>query len=1081
MKKFLMLLLFLVPISLMAQELSITGKVLDKETNEPLPGVTVYIKGTTNGTISGNSGEFNIRVKKADVLVFSFIGMKTKEVVVGDETNLTIHIEPEISELDEVVVSVGYFNVKKSDLTGSVAQVTSHQMEKVRTNSVERMLQGQVAGVVVNENSEPGGGVSISIRGTNSMLGGTQPLYVVDGIPIDPIQDAQGNSNSGQSQSSLSFLNPNDIEKMEVLKDAAATAIYGARGANGVVVITTKQADGKAGRDQLSVTADFAMSELNQQIDVLNGPQFEGYMNQRTINQLYIDITNPSRDGMVFDGTQDLTPENFEELDGYTMPYPTSIGINTNWQDEVYRKAYSKMFNVAYRGGDQNSNLSVSLGLSDNQGVIINTDYKRATFNMNGMRKAFDKKVSVFTKTNASYGKGRASSVGNGQMYQDRSVVSNALRFQPIFDMLEPGQDDDVYAELNEGQILSNPYTLAKYVEDDKTAITFNQALSVVGKITPHLSATAKGAFNYQKSLRDSYYPTFTTRGRRNNGEATQSYNQNIKTYAEGNLHYVRKFGQHKLDAIVVGTYEVNNIRATFNKAYGYGSDITSYYTFESATDIVVPVTRFTRVGLLSGLFRVGYNYKGKYYVDVNARMDSSSKFAENKKSAFFPSVALAWRASEEPFLKGVESISNLKLRASYGKTGSNPIAAFQSLGVMSPIRYNFNNKVTVGYFEQNLANPNLTWETTDQYNAGVDFSMFNSRLNLTFDAYYKLTHDLLQLVNLPASNGYATKVDNFGEVENKGIELTLGGDIIRNKDWQWNILGTFSVNRNQLVKLNSNLEYQLGPAVGYDKTYPSMFMEGQPLGIFWGAETDGVYANWDEAAASGINDAAAGEIKYINHSVDYDENGEPLDVQTINFDDYVQIGDPNPDFTASINNSLSFRNWDLSILFTGQKGGDILWVDSWPLNALKKSTNVATDAYNDSWKAPLIVTPVYDEVLEDYTYEVAYNPAVGQTTGVTNPAAATDGGQRAIVSDRQIYDGSFIKLKNVNIGYTFRFKSKKSLRLYASGQNLFTWTNYPGYDPEVQAFNKDPQRRSIDFGAFPGTRNYVFGVKLDF
>ncbi|WP_439182763.1 SusC/RagA family TonB-linked outer membrane protein [Carboxylicivirga taeanensis] len=1081
MKKLLILLWFLVPISLMAQELSISGKVLDKELNEPLPGVTVYIKGTTTGTISGNSGEFTIKANKQDVLVFSFIGMKTKEVLVGEETKLTVFIEPEISELDEVVVSVGYFNVKKSDLTGSVAQVTSQQMEKVRTNSVERMLQGQVAGVVVNENSEPGGGVSISIRGTNSMLGGTQPLYVVDGIPIDPIQDAQGNNNSGQAQSSLSFLNPNDIEKMEVLKDAAATAIYGARGANGVVVITTKQADGKSGKDQFSVNVDFALAELSQQIDVLNGPQFEGYMNQRAINQLYVDITNPGRDGMVFDGTQALTPENFEELNGYTLPYPTTTGINTNWQDEVYRKAYSKSFNVAYRGGDPNGNLSISLGLSDNQGVIIDTDYKRATFNMNGMRKALDNKIEIYSKTNTSYGKGRASSVGNGQMYADRSVVSSALTFQPIFGLLEAGEDDEIYAELNEGQIMSNPYTLAKYVEDQKTAITFNQALSVVGKISPHLSATAKGAFNYQKSLRDSYYPTFTTRGCRNNGEATQSYNQNIKTYAEANLHYVRKFGQHKLDAIAVGTYEVNNIRAMFNKAYGFGSDMTTYYTFESATDIMVPVSRFTRVGLLSGLFRVGYNYKGKYYVDVNARMDSSSKFAENNKSAFFPSLALAWRASEEPFLKDSESISNLKLRASYGKTGSNPIAPFQSLGTMSPIRYNFNNQVEVGYFEANLANPDLTWETTDQYNAGVDFSMFNSRLNFTLDGYYKLTHDLLQLVNLPASNGYATKVDNFGEVANKGLELTLGVDIIRQAELQWNVLGTFSINRNELVKLNSNLEYQLGPAVGYDKTYPSMFMEGQPLGIFWGAETEGIYANWDEAKASGINDAAAGEIKYVNHSVDYDEAGNPLDVQTINFDDYVQIGDPNPDFTASLNSSLSYKNWDLSILFTGQKGGDILWVDSWPLNALKKSINVSTEAYADSWKAPLSVTPVYDEATEGYTYEVVYNPAAGQTTGVLNPGAATDGGQRAIVSDRQIYDGSFIKLKNINIGYTFRFQSKKSLRLYASGQNLLTWTDYPGYDPEVQAFNKDPQRRGIDFGAFPGTRSYVFGVKLDF
>ncbi len=1075
-----MLLLLLIPISLWAQKSSITGKVYDKSSGELIPGVTIQIKGTANGTITGSNGEFNLQAKSSDILVFSFIGMKTKEVEVGNKTTLKIQMEGAVSELEEVVVSVGYFNVKKSDLTGSVAQVTSAQMEKVRTNSVERMLQGQVAGVVVNENSEPGGGISISIRGTNSILGGTQPLYVVDGIPVDPLQDAQGNNNSGQSQSALNFLNPNDIEKMEVLKDAAATAIYGARGANGVVVITTKQADGTKGKDNLSVSLDFGISEVNRQIDVLNGPEFESYMNQRAINQLYIDITNPTRSGLVFDGTQALTAENFEELGTFSVPYPETTGINMNWQDKVYRKAFSKSANVAYRGGDANSNISISLGLSDNEGVIIDTDYKRATFNMNGMRKAFDKKLTFYTKTNASFGKGKGSSVGNGQMYSNRSVVSNALLFQPVFGLLEAEQNDEVYAELNEGQMMSNPYTLAKFVEDEKTAITFNQALSVVGEITPHLTATIKGSVNYQKSLRDNYYPTFTTRGNRNNGEATQSFNQNIKTYTEGNLNYARKFNAHSLNAVIVGTYEVNNIRTAFNKAYGYGSDITSYYTFESATDIVVPQTMFTRVGLLSGLFRVGYNYKGKYYIDVNGRVDSNSKFAANKKTAVFPSVALAWRASEESFFKNIEPISNLKLRMSYGKTGSSPIAPYQSLGLMSPTRYNFNDQVMVGYYEQNMANPNLTWETTDQYNVGIDFSMFNSRLNLTFDAYYKLTRDLLQKVNLPASNGYAWRTDNFGEVENKGIELTLGGDIIRKDDFQWNMLGTFSVNRNKLVKLNSNLAYQLGPAVGYDKTYPSMFMEGKPLGIFWGAQTDGIYADWNEAIASGINDAAAGEIRYVNHSVDYNGDGS-LAPQSINFDDYVQIGDPNPDFTASIINTFSYKNWDVSILFTGQKGGDILWVDSWPLNALKKSTNVSTEAYNDSWKAPITATPVYDEVAQTYAYDVAYDSSAGQTNGVGNPAAATDGGQRAIVSDREIYDGSFIRLKNINLGYTFRFKSKKSLRLYASGQNLLTWTAYPGYDPEVQAFNKDPQRRGIDFGAFPGTRNYVFGVKLDF
>ena len=1072
MKKLLILLLIVMPLGLFAQQRNISGVVTDRITGSQLPYVTVLIKGTQEGTTTDENGKFNIKANDNDVLVFIYIGSKTKEVAVQMRSIINVSLEDDISQLDEI--SLGYFNVRKGDLTGSISQVTSEVLEKNRTNSVEKMLQGQVAGLVVSESSEPGGGIGISIRGTNSMLGGTQPLFVVDGIPIEPLLDAQGNSGSGQSQSSLSFLNPNDIEKMEVLKDASATAIYGARGANGVVVITTKSADNVKGTDKISVTVETTLTDVIKNIDVFDGPEFEGFMNQRVVNQLYIDITNPNRSGLVFDGTQPITADNFDEVAEFQLPYPESTGINTNWQDEVFRKANSKNYNIAYRGGSKSSNLSISLGLLDTKGVIINSDFKRATFNMGAKRTAFDDRITLLSQTKASYSNGNSASTGNGQIFQQRGVISHSLRFQPIFPLLEPGQGDDIYAELNEDEQISNPYTLAKDVVDKKEAVFFSQSLTITGEITPKLSATLKGAFNYQKSFRDSYYPTNTTRGRKNNGEATQAFLQNIKTYAEANLHYKNNFNGHRVDAIVVGTYENNNIRSMFNKAFNYGSDLTSYYTFESATDIEVPIAGFNEQSLLSALMRVAYNYKGKYYVDVNARMDASSKFAENKKSAIFPSIGLAWRASEEPFLKGVESISNLKLRLSYGKTGSNPIQPYQSLALTSPIRYNFNNQVVTGYYEENLSNPDLTWETTDQFDVGVDFSMFNSRLNLTVDAYYKNTHDLLQFVNLPASNGYESRVDNFGEVENKGLEFSLGVDVIRKSDFSWNVLGILSINKNKLVELNSNLEYQLGPSVGYNSTFPSMFMEGKPLGIFWGAQTEGIYANWQEANDSGIEGAAPGEIKYVNNYVDTDQDGNPNPLQQINFDDYVQIGDPNPDFTASLSNTVSFKNWDLSFLFTGQKGGDVLWVDSWALASFSRSANGSASAYNSAWIAPLTV--------DKTSGQISYDESVGRLADANNPAPSTTFGDRFSVSDRQIFDGSFIKLKNVNLGYTYNIKGTgRSLRFYASAQNLFTWTDYPGFDPEVQSYNKNPQKRGIDFGSYPGTKSYVFGVKFNY
>ena len=1065
-KTILFLLLF--PMLVLAQGISLEGNVVDTDSNDPLPGATVFIKGTSNGTTTNFDGNFELNALVGDTLVISYLSMKTQELVVLSSP-LSIRMEQDVNQLEEVSVSVGYFDVNKKDLSGSIAQIDAKQLEKNRTNSIESLLQGQAAGVVVTESSEPGGGVGISIRGVNSMLGGTQPLYVLDGVPVNPVTDAQGNGGTGGQQSSLAFLNPNDIEKIEVLKDAAATAIYGARGANGVVVITTKTADKAEGADKISINYDTSVALVREQIEVLDGPGFERYMNQRQINQLYQSITNPARAGGAFDGSQALTEENYPEITDLELPYPVSSGINTNWQEETYRPAFSNMYNISYRGGNFKRNLAISLGVLDQDGVIINSNNKRITYNMNAKRKAFDNKIDFFSKTNISYKKGNASSVGNGEIFAQRGVVSQALQFQPIFSLLNPGEQDDVYAALNEGNIVSNPYTLARDVIDQKTAVTVRQVFSVVGKIAPKLTGTIKGAYNYQRSTRDNYYPIATTRGRRNDGEASQASLENTKIYAEANLRYKNRFNAHRIDAIVLGTFEKNNIRSLFNKATGYGSDNTSFYNFSSATEIFVPISKFREVGLLSGLARVGYNYKRKYYVDLNARVDASSKFATNKKSALFPSIALSWVASKEPFLQKVAAISQLKLRLSFGKTGSNPISPYQSLALLTPIRYNFDNQLITGYFESNLANDDLTWEKTDQFNVGLDLSLFDSKWNLTIDAYHKLTNDLLQNVNLPVSNGYTSRVDNFGSVENKGIEFSLNTNLVQTKDFIWDIRANLSFNRNELKSLNSNLEYQLGPYVGFTQANPILFKVGQPLGIYWGAQTDGIYANWDEANASGIVGAAPGEIKYLNNSVQVDASGQPLASQQINFDDYVKIGDPNPDYTFSISNSFSYKKWDLSILLTGQKGGDLFWVDSWQLSGLQKTTNVLTSSFNNSWIAPLSVD----------NGQVTFNPAVGNTENASHPAAILNNGPRALVSDRQIFDGSFFRLKNINLGYTFNFPNQRSFRVYATGQNILVWTDYPGYDPEVKTYTKNPQKRGVDFGTYPGTKTYLLGLKF--
>lgn len=1053
-----------------AQKIEGFGKVLDKETNSPLPGATIVIKDSSNGVTSDFDGNFKIKSSLGDVLVVSYIGYNSIEVVVV-ESEMIILMEPDLAELEEVTISVGYFDVSKKDLSGSISQINTEQLEKNRGSSLENLLQGQVAGVVINESSEPGGGVGISIRGTNSILGGTQPLYVLDGIPISPISDAEGNTTSGNAQTSMNFINPNDIEKIEILKDAAATAVYGARGANGVVLITSKSANKNKGEDKISVTIDSYLTSVREKINVMDGPGFESYMNQRVLNQIYQQITNPDRDGGAFDGSQALTVENYPEIDDYSIPYVESTGINTDWQDETYRLASTNSVNLSYMGGDFKKNLSINLGLFDQEGVIVNSTNKRWFLNTSAKTKAFGDKIDIYSRTNLSYKEGNASSVGNGQIFMQKSVVSQVLQFQPIYSLLDTGESDDVYSSLNEGDLISNPYTLAKYVIDQKKSFRIRQALSIIGKLTPKLTATFRGAYDYQNNTRDNYYPSSTTRGYINNGEASQSSLVNRKIYAEGNLRYRNRINLHRIDATLVATYEQNTIRSMFNKAIGFANDNTSFYNFNVADEIFVPISQYRENGLLSALTRFGYNYNRKYYIDLNARVDASSKFAENKKSAVFPSVAISWVISKERFLRSLRRVNDLKLRFSYGKTGSNPISPYQSLALMSPIRYNFDDELVIGFYEQNLENDDLTWETTDQFNAGFDLSMFNSRLNVTFDAYHKLTYDLLQNVNLPPSNGYSSRVDNFGEIENKGFEIGLQINILKKTDFKWDLYSNYSLNRNKLVSLNSNLDYQLGPSIGFSQAQPIMFMVGQPLGIFWGAETNGIFENWEQASASGIPNAAPGEINYVNRSVEYDEFGNPSDNQVIDFDDYVKLGDPNPDFTFSIGSEFSYKNWDMSLLFTGQEGGDIFWVDSWQLSGLFRTRNHLSDSFDSSWKAPLSYS----------NGSIIYDPSVGNTIGVTNPAAIIENGNRNTPSDRQVFDGSFLRLKNINLGYNFNFKNGNSLRLYLSGQNLLTWTKYPGYDPEVRTYTRNPQKRGVDFGSYPGTKSYIFGLKFNY
>jgi TonB-linked SusC/RagA family outer membrane protein len=1003
-----------------AQTRPVTGTVLGAADRAPLPGVSVVIKGTTTGTATDADGKFSLPVPAGDAtLVFSFVGYEPVEVKVGGNNTVpTVQLKEKATELNDVVV-VGYGTQRKRDLTGSVASVTAEQVAEVPIARADQILQGRVSGVQVTQtNAEPGGNVSIRIRGTNSINTGNEPLFVVDGFP------GAGDLNS---------INPSDIESVEILKDASATAIYGSRGANGVVLITTKK--GKAGRHSVNFETYTGIQTVRRTYDLMTASEFAQYQ---------YEVWEQGQGGSATPTPAPYTPEEI----------PT-LGKGTDWQDAILRTGRQSNYQLGFNGGTDEARYNLSLNYFDQQGIILNSGFQRGTVRLNLDRKISNKLTFSLSSQVAGTLEKRAfvnsSGGSNGGVLLDALRISPAV---PVYD--EFGELTYSNGPLPYVEDVGNPVAYALKTKDRRTTVRglFNAAGTY--EIVKGLTLRVTGGLDYRTVQSDVYRPSDIFLGRLTNGSATRGETNRYSWLNENTLTYDRQFSPNHALNVVGGL--------TFQKFYGsdFGSSATNFFTNTLGSDnlalggnILTPSSGRYANSLASYFGRVNYRLLEKYLFTVTMRADGSSRFGKNNKWGYFPSAAFAYRLIDEPFMKNLgerAALSDLKLRVGYGVTGNQEISNYQSLARYDVGAYAAGSTRLVGLVPLNIPNPNLRWESTAAANFGLDLAFLQNRIGITADYYQKKTTDLLLQVSTPRTTGYNSIYLNAGSVQNRGFEFALNTANIDTEKFGWNTNLNFSVNRNKVLDLNGEYERYVGQSssslfVGSGLGQTSVLRVGEPIGSFYGYVFDGIWQTQEEITASGTRTAVRpGDPRYK------DLNGD----NTITALDRTIIGRAQPDFIYGITNNFKYGGFNLSVFVQGVQGSDVLNLNRYELESGLTSTNKLHSVVN------------------------RWTPA---NTNTTIPrAGSTIRRSTGIVSD-VVEDGSFARLKTVTLGYTLPKFSKvvKSASVYVTGQNLITWTKYSGYDPEVNSFGSDNLSLNTDYNAYPSTRTFIAGLRLGF
>lgn len=1001
-------------------DVTVTGSVMDQN-GDPVPGATVSVPGTGIGTATDLDGKYTITVPEGATLVFSFIGFEAQSIEVGDQSVIDVVLSEDMASLEEVVV-VGYGAVKKSNLTGSVSSVDMEDLKGIPITSIDQGLGGRASGVMVTQTSGmPGAVASIRIRGSSSLQGGNEPLYVIDGFPIYS-GGGFGNTGGGARMSGLSTINPSDIESIEILKDASATAIYGARAANGVVLITTKS--GKKGRDVISFDAYYGVQNVVNKIDVMDAQQYAALVNDAFTN-----------DGLAPLYDQDELAE------------IQKLGKGTDWQEEVFRSAPIQNYQLSFSGGDEKTVYSLSGNYFNQEGVILNSNFERYSARLNLERNLSKRFLSGTHLTISKSTSNAVRTDAGGQA----GVVTGAMKFSPILPIYEDEALGTYTLVHTPGILLPNPVATAK--EQVRENQTFRVLGDIYGQweIIPNLKLKSSWGIDVFNNKADVFTPHFLFEA---NGIASASISNNASYnwLNENTINYTKQINENNFISFLGGVTFQQDISEGFNaSSEGFVNDVLEENNLGAGAVYNQPGSSATEWSLISYLSRINYNLMEKYLFSVNARMDGSSRFGKNNKYAFFPSGAFAWRLSEEDFVKDIGVFSNLKLRTSYGLTGNQEIGLYNSLPTLANNNYTFDRTLVTGFFPNTIPNPDLKWERTSQFDVGIDVGFFEERLRFTSDYYYKKTTDLIYSEAVPFVSGFASSLQNIGSVENKGLELAIESINVTGK-FEWSTLFNISFNKNKVLELGGETYKDIGSGDGHLKTGSvHRLMVGAPVGLFYGFKFDGIFQNQEELDAGPRSPTNwVGGRRYMDIS---GPEGQPEGVVDATYDRTI-IGDPNPEFFGGLTNTFSYQGFELSLFIQYSYGNDIFNYNALELELPSGGQNVYADLVN-RW------TPE--------------NPSNVYPKATTN--------RSAVFNDRFIEDGSYLKVKNLTLAYNFdafKLRHISSLRVYLSGQNLLTFTKYRGYDPEVSFRGASNLEMGEDFGGYPQARTMLLGVKFD-
>ena len=1060
MRKWILFFLMLTGSVSMHAQKKITGRVMDGAmAGEPLIGATVQVPGTNIGTITDLEGNFSFELPAGKNLIqISMMGYKTQVINVKGKVTVTVTLAESSKVMEELVI-VGYGSMKKRDLTGSVSQIKGDELRQGGAIDVAHGLQGKIAGVNVQQNDgSPGAGVSITVRGANSFTTSTQPLYIVDGVPFgtDPNGTPQSEASSGNNQqtSPLSMIDPNSIEKIEVLKDASATAIYGSRGANGVVIITTRK--GSTGRPKVEVGMKWTMQKIGRRVKSLDPYTYALYQNEAAHNSNYYDKQNrrdPYRGEWEYPytggsfvythGKYNPAPEDFLNPGPRTDEYGNIDYVQgADWQDEIYQTGWQQEYNASVSGGSDQGWYAISGSYAKQNGIIRNTGYERYGLSVN-LSRHITRWLEIGTSghfTNSTTDFQRTNSENTG-------IIRSALIFPPT--TREESDATDWLA--------ANPANYVNGSRDRLKQVSWFSSTYLEAKITSWLKFRQNLGLGYNNGLRNTYYSRLTQEGKAPvNGKAGKAYNSWRSITSESLLTFDRQFGIHKLNAVAGITFESGRGESISMTATNFPNDLTYGADISMALDrAVVKSDPETKMNLQSFLARVNYTLLDKYLFTASVRTDGSSAFQQNHKWATFLSGAFAWRAIDEKFIQDLNFFSNLKLRLSYGETGNQGIGAYRTLAVLQPANYPYNGTLSSGFSMidwRGPVNPNLKWETTGQFNVGIDFGWLDNRLQLTVEYYYKRTRDLLQNVTIPSSSGFSNQLVNSGNVTNQGVEVTLSFDAIKKRAFKWNFSANFALNRNRISGLDGD---QYATALWSKADQVFLQRNGCPIGTLFGYVEDGFYDNISEVRSSrayaALSDDEAlrhvGEIKYR------DLNGDGQITQ----DDRTIIGNTNPDFTYSMTHNFSYRNFSLSFMIQGSQGNDILNYNLTDVT-LSNIGNIPVSAYLGRWTPETATTASWPKATAGYT-------------------------RTWLVSNRYVENGSYMKMKYITLAYDWRkpFRGIENIHFSLTANNLFTITKYSWFDPDVNAGGTNAACPGVDSYSYPSARTFALGVNFTF